>query len=83
MRVAETGLTMAEYFRDEDTQKCLLILLDNIFRFTQRDRKCLRFLEECRRRRISAVRLLRKMENCREESQSTKNGSVTLRTGEY
>ena len=34
MRVAETGLTMAEYFRDEEHQDVLLFI-DNIFRFTQ------------------------------------------------
>ena len=34
MRVAEAGLTMAEYFRDEEHQNVLLFI-DNIFRFTQ------------------------------------------------
>ena len=34
MRVAETGLTMAEYFRDVDHQDVLLFI-DNIFRFVQ------------------------------------------------
>ena len=34
MRVAETGLTMAEYFRDEKKQNVLLFI-DNIFRFIQ------------------------------------------------
>ena len=34
MRVAQTGLTMAEYFRDEKHQNVLLFI-DNIFRFTQ------------------------------------------------
>ena len=34
MRVAETGLTMAEYFRDVQNQDVLLFI-DNIFRFTQ------------------------------------------------
>ena len=34
MRVALTGLTMAEYFRDELNQDVLLFI-DNIFRFTQ------------------------------------------------
>lgn len=34
MRVAETGLTMAEYFRDEE-HKNVLLFIDNIFRFTQ------------------------------------------------
>lgn len=34
MRVGLTGLTMAEYFRDQDHQDVLLFI-DNIFRFTQ------------------------------------------------
>ena len=34
MRVAETGLTMAEYFRDEKKQDVLLFI-DNIYRFVQ------------------------------------------------
>ncbi|MBP5181365.1 MAG: F0F1 ATP synthase subunit beta [Clostridiales bacterium] len=34
MRVALSGLTMAEYFRDEENQDVLLFI-DNIFRFTQ------------------------------------------------
>jgi len=34
LRVALTGLTMAEYFRDEEEQD-LLVFIDNIFRFTQ------------------------------------------------
>ena len=34
MRVAETGLTMAEYFRDREHQDVLLFI-DNIFRFVQ------------------------------------------------
>src|SRR5438045_8761449 len=34
LRVALTGLTMAEYFRDEEGRDVLLFI-DNIFRFTQ------------------------------------------------
>ena len=34
VRVAFTGLTMAEYFRDEVKQD-VLFFIDNIFRFTQ------------------------------------------------
>ena len=33
-RVALTGLTMAEYFRDKEN-KDVLVFVDNIFRFTQ------------------------------------------------
>ena len=42
MRVALTGLTMAEYFRDEAGQDVLLFI-DNIFRFTQADQKYQRY----------------------------------------
>ena len=62
MRVAETGLTMAEYFRDEEHRNVLLFI-DNISVLHRRDRKCLRFLEECRRRSDISRRLLRKWEN--------------------
>ena len=34
MRVAETGLTMAEYFRDQEHRNVLLFI-DNIYRFIQ------------------------------------------------
>ena len=34
LRVGLTGLTMAEYFRDEE-KKDVLLFIDNIFRFTQ------------------------------------------------
>ena len=34
LRVALTGLTMAEYFRDQEG-KDVLLFIDNIFRFTQ------------------------------------------------
>ena len=35
MRVALSGLTMAEYFRDEEGQDVLLLFIDNIFRFNK------------------------------------------------
>lgn len=42
-RVALTGLTVAEYFRDEEGQDVLLFI-DNIFRFTQAGSEvCIRF----------------------------------------
>ena len=41
MRVAETGLTMAEYFREE-THKDVLLFIDNIFRFVQAGSRGLR-----------------------------------------
>ena len=53
---------------------CLLIIFSVLHR---RDRKCLRFLEECRRRSDISRRLLRKWENFRRGSRQRKNGSVT------
>jgi F0F1-type ATP synthase beta subunit len=42
MRVALTGLTMAEYFRDKGG-KDVLLFIDNIFRFTQAGSEVKRF----------------------------------------
>jgi len=47
MRVALTGLTMAEYFRDEQGQDVLLFI-DNIFRFTQAGSEVSRCSAVCR-----------------------------------
>ena len=44
MRVALTGLTMAEHFRDEENQDVLLFV-DNIFRFTQAGLRFQHFLD--------------------------------------
>ena len=46
MRVAETGLTMAEYFRDVKKQDVLLFI-DNIFRFVQAGSEVQHFLDVC------------------------------------
>ena len=47
MRVGLSGLTMAEYFRDEKNQDVLLFI-DNIFRFYYRQvPRCLRFWDVC------------------------------------
>ena len=77
MRVAETGLTMAEYFRDEEHQNVLLFI-DNIFRFTQAGSEVSALLG----RMPSAVGYqptLGKWEmgELQERIASTKNGSVT------
>ena len=76
MRVAETGLTMAEYFRDEMTQNVLLFI-DNIFRFTQAGSEVSALLG----RMPSAVgyqpTLATEMGELQERIASTKNGSVT------
>ena len=76
MRVAETGLTMAEYFRDEK-QKDVLLFIDNIFRFTQAGSEVSALLG----RMPSAVgyqpTLATEMGELQERIASTKNGSLT------
>ena len=76
MRVAETGLTMAEYFRDKEHQNVLLFI-DNIFRFTQAGSEVSALLG----RMPSAVgyqpTLATEMGELQERITSTKNGSVT------
>ena len=76
MRVAETGLTMAEYFRDVNHQDVLLFI-DNIFRFTQAGSEVSSLLG----RMPSAVgyqpTLANEMGELQERIASTKDGSVT------
>ena len=76
MRVAETGLTMAEYFRDEQ-HKNVLLFIDNIFRFTQAGSEVSALLG----RMPSAVgyqpTLATEMGELQERIASTKNGSIT------
>lgn len=76
MRVAETGLTMAEYFRDVDHQDVLLFI-DNIFRFVQAGSEVSALLG----RMPSAVgyqpTLANEMGQLQERIASTKNGSIT------
>ena len=76
MRVAETGLTMAEYFRDKEHQNVLLFI-DNIFRFTQAGSEVSALLG----RMPSAVgyqpTLATEMGELQERIASTKSGSVT------
>ena len=76
MRVALTGLTMAEYFRDEEHQDVLLFI-DNIFRFTQAGSEVSALLG----RMPSAVgyqpTLATEMGKLQERITSTKDGSIT------
>lgn len=76
MRVAETGLTMAEYFRDREHQDVLLFI-DNIFRFVQAGSEVSALLG----RMPSAVgyqpTLATEVGELQERIASTKNGSVT------
>ncbi len=76
MRVALTGLTMAEHFRDEEHQDVLLFI-DNIFRFTQAGSEVSALLG----RMPSAVgyqpTLATEMGKLQERITSTKEGSIT------
>ena len=76
MRVALTGLTMAEYFRDQEHQDVLLFI-DNIYRFTQAGSEVSALLG----RMPSAVgyqpTLATEMGKLQERITSTKDGSIT------
>ncbi|MDA8353767.1 MAG: F0F1 ATP synthase subunit beta [Firmicutes bacterium] len=76
MRVGLTGLTMAEYFRDQEGQD-VLFFVDNIFRFTQAGSEVSALLG----RMPSAVgyqpTLATEMGQLQERITSTKKGSVT------
>jgi len=75
-RVGLTGLTMAEYFRDEENRDVLLFI-DNIFRFTQAGSEVSALLG----RMPSAVgyqpNLATEMAALQERITSTRNGSIT------
>ena len=76
MRVALTGLTMAEYFRDHD-HKDILLFIDNIFRFVQAGSEVSTLLG----RMPSAVgyqpTLASEMGQLQERITSTRSGSIT------
>ncbi len=76
LRVGLTGLTVAEYFRDEEHQDVLLFI-DNIFRFTQAGSEVSALLG----RMPSAVgyqpNLATEMGDLQERITSTKSGSIT------
>ena len=76
MRVAQTGLTMAEYFRDQENQDVLLFI-DNIFRFVQAGSEVSALLG----RMPSAVgyqpTLANEVGELQERITSTKSGSIT------
>lgn len=76
MRVAQTGLTMAEYFRDRE-HKDVLLFIDNIFRYVQAGSEVSALLG----RMPSAVgyqpTLATEVGELQERITSTKNGSIT------
>ncbi len=82
LRVALTGLAIAEYFRDEEG-KDVLLFIDNIFRFTQAGAEVSALLG----RMPSAVgyqpNLAEEMGELQERITSTKRGSVTSMQAVY
>jgi F-type H+-transporting ATPase subunit beta len=82
LRVALSGLTIAEYFRDEEG-KDVLLFIDNIFRFTQAGAEVSALLG----RMPSAVgyqpNLAEEMGELQERITSTKRGSVTSMQAVY
>jgi F-type H+-transporting ATPase subunit beta len=76
LRVGLTGLTVAEYFRDQENAD-VLVFIDNIFRFTQAGSEVSALLG----RMPSAVgyqpTLATEMGDLQERITSTKNGSIT------
>jgi len=82
LRVALTGVTMAEYFRDEEGQDVLLFI-DNIFRFAQAGGEVSALLG----RIPSAVgyqpTLAEEMSTLQERITSTKDGSITSMQAVY
>ncbi len=82
LRVALSGLTIAEYFRDEQGQDVLLFI-DNIFRFTQAGSEVSALLG----RMPSAVgyqpNLAEEMGDLQERITSTKKGSITSMQAVY
>ena len=76
MRVGLSGLTMAEYFRDQKNQDVLLFI-DNIFRFTQAGSEVSALLGRMPAAVGYQPTLATEMGALQERITSTKNGSIT------
>ena len=76
LRVALTGLTMAEHFRDEEGQDVLLFI-DNIFRFTQAGSEVSALLGRVPSQAGYQPTLATEMGQLQERITSTKKGSIT------
>jgi F-type H+-transporting ATPase subunit beta len=80
-RVALSGLTIAEYYRDGDGQgkgRDILFFVDNIFRFTQAGSEVSALLRVvCLQRWVISLHLATEMGIMQERITSTKNGSIT------
>ena len=75
-RVALSGLTMAEYFRDQE-KKDVLVFVDNIFRFTQAGSEISALLGRIPSAVWYQPTLATEMGTVQERITSTKNGSIT------
>ena len=76
MRIALTGLTMAEYFRDKENQDVLLFI-DNIFRFVQAGSEVSALLGRMPSAVCYQPTLANELGALEERITSTKNGSIT------
>ena len=76
MRVALTGLTMAEYFRDHE-KKDILLFIDNIFRFVQAGSEVSTLLGHMPSAVGYQPMLAQNMGELQERITSTKKGSIT------
>ena len=76
LRVALTGLTVAEYFRDEEHLDVLLFI-DNIFRFMQAGSEVSALLGRMPSRRRLSAEPATEMGELQERITSTKKGSIT------
>ena len=76
LRVALSGLTMAEHFRDEENQDVLLFI-DNIFRFTQAGSEVSALLGRVPSQAGYQPTLATEMGQLQERITSTKQGSIT------
>src|ERR1041384_7777735 len=76
LRVGLTGLTVAEYFRDEEGQDVLLFI-DNIFRFTQAGSEVSALLGRMPSAVVYQPNLATEMGDLQERITSTKKGSIT------
>jgi len=75
-RVALTGLTMAEYFREKE-KRDVLLFIDNIFRFTQAGSEISALLGRIPSAVWYQPTLATEMGNLQERITSTRNGSIT------
>ena len=81
LRVALTGLTMAEYFRDEGRD--VLLFIDNIFRFVQAGSEVSALLGRMPSRWATSRRSAPRWASCRSASPRPSSGSITSMQAVY